>query len=636
MSRVIGLDFGTTNSAVGVIRSDRADKVDFSSLDSDEPHPSVVWYSGGSAVVGREAKRRLTDSAGSDDAIRSPKRLLGQEQDVVVAGRPRAAEEVVGEVLRFLREGAARHDQTFDRAVVTIPVALDGDGRRQLRAAAGRAGFRIEQFVHEPHAALFGYLREHPETAREMARFNGQHMMVVDWGGGTLDVTLCRLVNGVLAQVTSAGDDAVGGDWFDRNLMHEVRDRHAKLFGLAAGQLDRVPGADARLWEQCELAKKELSSKPSSTVYVPNYFRGSTGATIKVNLSRGDLDRSAAPLLDAGFGLIERVLEGAGLNERSVALCLATGGMARMPAIRERLLERFGLSRLHEPERGDLAIAGGAAWIAHDRAELRLAKPIEVLLASGNYVPLLRAGAALPREGKGINLPDLDLYCADPRDGHAKVELARPVSPTAASTSACRKPYGVLLVRVDPTARPLLEPVALKGTIDHDLVARLSAISELRRDKVTLEVTNLEFGLALHASGKPSEDSSTGEPAAVPGSKALQGAVMLRSNITVRKNSWPALLATHGWADVPGELISEYRSFIPWSGYQLNERQRNEEAYYRLCGLCKKTMYESQWNGCDDCAARQCGLSTKDAAKRRALLLVEWEQVSRASSNQST
>ena len=278
-----------------------------------------------------------------------------------------------------------------------------------------------------------------------------------------------------------------------------------------------------------------------------------------------------------------------------------------MPAIRQRLLERFDPSRLHEPERGDLAIAGGAAWVAYDRTDLRLAKPFEVLLASGNYVPLIRAGTVLPREGQEIRLPDLDLYCADPRDGHAKIELARPISPKVPSTSSPRAPYDYLLVKVDQFARPLRERVELRGCIDHDLVVQLSARSTLRDDIATTEVMDLEFGLALpHAA---EQSGSPGVSADEKSSSSLTpGAVLIRSNVTGGEDCW---------ADVPGELIGELRSFIPWPNYRFSDRQKDEEGYYSMCALCRRTMYDLHWNGCDDCAARGHGPSRMEAAKRR-------------------
>jgi hypothetical protein len=285
-----------------------------------------------------------------------------------------------------------------------------------------------------------------------------------------------------------------------------------------------------------------------------------------------------------------------------------------MPAIRQRLLERFGPSRLHEPERGDLAIAAGAAWIAHDRTELRLAKPIEVLLASGNYVPLVRAGTALPREGQDIKLPDLDLYCADPRDGHAKIELARPRRPTALSTASPRVPYDYLLVKVDPNAQPLRERVELRGTIDQDLVVRLSARSTLRGDAAATEVMDLEFGLDLRDGNRQNEDpesEETGIPAAF---KPSHSAVLLRPNVTFYEG---------GLLDVPGELISELLPFIPWPGYRHTDRQRAEEGYYLPCARCRRTMYDLESDGCDWCAARRLGPSTEEAAKRRMTLSAE-------------
>src|SRR5207247_1284849 len=128
--------------------------------------------------------------------VRSPKRLLEQDAPVHVAGRDLDPRDVIAEVLEFLRRDAAAGQATryqVDRAVVTIPVKLNGLGRRRLREAANRAGIRVVQFVHEPLAALYAYLRSQSDYRRRLAELDGCRILVFDWGGGTLDLTLCQV-----------------------------------------------------------------------------------------------------------------------------------------------------------------------------------------------------------------------------------------------------------------------------------------------------------------------------------------------------------------------------------------------------------------------------------------------------------
>src|SRR4051812_16888231 len=163
MAEVFGLDFGTTNSLAAVVINEEPIVIG----ESGRPVPSVVQYHGADVVVGERAKRQLTEHKlgviGS--IVRAPKRYLGHGQDVRVGGVARSPSDIVSDVLSYVRDVARdeRPELPFDRAVATIPVTLDGTGRRDLRAAARKAGIEIVQFVHEPLAALYGYLRAQPD-----------------------------------------------------------------------------------------------------------------------------------------------------------------------------------------------------------------------------------------------------------------------------------------------------------------------------------------------------------------------------------------------------------------------------------------------------------------------------------------
>jgi len=168
----------------------------------------------------------------------------------------------------------------------------------------------------------------------------------------------------------------------------------------------------------------------------------------------------------------------------------------RMPRIRERLDELFGIARVPRLPHGDRIISEGAAWIARDRTRLSLAKPLELLHADDSYVTVLPAGTQLPLENETTR-QDLGMYCVDPRDGYAKFHFARPEWPNRTQPFDRRLPYATLLVGVDTSARPLLERLEVEVSIDHDLVAELSARSSLAADLQTTEVHDLEFGLRV-------------------------------------------------------------------------------------------------------------------------------------------
>jgi molecular chaperone DnaK (HSP70) len=409
---------------------------------------------------------------------------------------------VVADVIAYLKADATDRrlaDVTFDQAVMTIPVAMDGRARRELRDAALRSGIRVIQFVHEPLAALYAYLRRQPDFNRAVAELEGELVLVFDWGGGTLDLTLCTITKGTLTQVANLGNDRVGGDRFDDLLRNEVRRRHAAQHNLDAS-FDTLPGAEAKLIEACEQTKIELSTRPSSRVFVANYLRSDDpDRTLEVVISRNELEALTRSLVDDGIGSINAILERVRREAPSVALCLTTGGMMRMPYIRERLLEIFGALRLPQVPDGDLIIAEGAAWIANDRRRLRLAKPFEILLADDSYVALVSERTDLPVEGQS-HVRTFGMYCVDPRDGFARLQFARPRWPGRAQKADTRTTYATLLVAVDPTATPLLERLEVNLEIDHDLVVTVGVSSSLFEDTDQVEIHELEFGLGLTAS----------------------------------------------------------------------------------------------------------------------------------------
>ena len=601
---VFGLDFGTTNSLAAYIEGDQAVAL----LDQGRPHPSVVWYHGTECVVGRKAKTQLSERAVGvvGDFVRSPKRYLGTGESIHVAGRILKPAEVVAEIVRYLREHARSRGlsgREFDRAVLTIPVHLTGQGRQELREAAGGAGIRVDQFVHEPLAALYGHLRPLPDFRRELAALRDQEVLVFDWGGGTLDLTLCRFQRGTVVQIQNLGNDLVGGDRFDERLVNFVKERHARAHGLASWPGESA-GAQARLLEECEIAKIDLSTRTAHTVFVRNYLRVDGPARdLHVVITRDDLVTLTCDLVQDGTATVDRLLTSAGQKDAAIAFCLVTGGMVRMPYIREQLQQRFGLSRVRFAEHGDRIIAQGAAWIAHDRHRLCLAKPFEILDADNTYVPIIHAGQALPVEGHTKQVP-VNFYCVDPRDGVAKLQFARPKQPSRVQPPDPRQVYTTLMLRVDPRARPLVERLAVIITIDENLVVYVSAESTVRLDKVDAAIHDLEFGLRLDGSSAPMGGGDTDEGSGADSAHTQSGArpvanpaaVALRSNVTRHDMRTDV---------IPGEMIK-------WDTQSaITDRQRQEHEYYIPCCHCHRLLYEIQRDGCTDPSCPESGLPMK-------------------------
>lgn len=575
MGHVVGFDFGTTNSLISLVQGGRA--VNF--LDAERPIPSVVCYEGTKVLAGREAKERLS-KAGLGvhrNVVRSPKMFLGRDA-VTVEGVERSPVDMVADIVRHVVKQAGtstRELKGIDAAVVTIPVNMVGFQRRALRDAFRRANVRIVQFVHEPLAALYGYFRTE-DVAKALRQYDQKLVLVFDWGGGTLDLTLCRPMDGMVVQVLNDGTDEVGGDVFDEALMAHLVQKVYQERGLGS-ETAVQPGARERLLDRCERAKIDLSTRRSVAIFVNSYFKGLKDDDFQCELSQEELEQVVSPLLEKGFRRIQTLLDAAGFSSQQVALCLATGGMANMPAVQQRLHEWFGPQRVSIPDSTATLIAEGAAWIAADKAGLHLAKTVEVVMARNSYLPLVKAGTPMPREGEQPTR-SLDLYCVDPRDGLAKIQLCAPVRPgTSIPSSDPRVALETLTVEVDSRARPFTERLGVTVTITDDLILQVDARSTDRGTRSAAEVHSLEFGLAF-----PVDDGGVPKiPADVVAGMTHtheRGAVTFRANVSSTNDNWSL---------VPGEFAYEVTK-NDYNRVELTEIQRREHLYYQLCANCHR------------------------------------------------
>ena len=574
---VVGFDFGTTNSLISLVRGGRT--INF--LDEDQrPIPSIVCYEGARTIVGREARERLAQAGLGihGNIIRSPKMYLGRDS-VFVEGTERRPVQIVADVVQHVRQTALGRQEldAIAGAVVTIPVDMQGYQRRALRDAFRLAGMPIVQFVHEPLAALYGFFRTQDLDAT-LRRYDRKLILVFDWGGGTLDLTLCRLAGDTILQLMNDGTEEVGGDVFDQTLMNrlvqdirELRDIHAEV--------GTHQGAEARLIDRCERAKIDLSARSRVTIYVSSFFRDIPEEEFDYDLGLQELETIVQPLVDKGLTRITQLLDDAGYSPEQVALCLATGGMSNMPAIRRRLHELFGPERVHIPDDTATIIAEGAAWIAADRAGLQLAKNVELELARNSYLPLVKAGTAMPKEGE-IQRHPFHLYCTDPRDGVAKFQICTPRRPgSSVLPNEPRIHMQNVTVGVDDKARAFHERLELDIRINDDLILKAHARSLNRGDEDTGEVHNLEFGLRLPAeTPDPTSDVSDESDALSSLSDATPrlGSVSIRSNLSDRVD--PSL--------VPGEFLYQYDRHYFDTRRNPPRYQVREKLYYQPCSLC--------------------------------------------------
>ena len=499
--RVFGLDFGTTNSLAALVADGEVRAL---TDDEEKPHPSVVWYRGSETVVGRAARTHIDslDGGGAPGFVRSPKMRLRREGPVHVNGRALDPSDIVSEVLAHVRSEAERlHGHRMDRAVMTVPVDFAGPQRRALRQAARKAGISVVHFVHEPAAALYAYVRNQPDFLHQLALLENKAVLVFDWGGGTLDLSVCRILGGVVMQIANRGNNEIGGDRFDERLRNHIRDKHSEQYGIVDLAAREQPGAAAALLNQCELAKIELSDHDRYTVLAKDYLAGAKRErNLSVDITRSELESLSRDLVYKGLQEIDIAMEQARLDRHDIELCIATGGMVNMPAIWNGLVERFG-ARVPTLINRDRIIAEGAAWVAHDELALRLSKPLEILVAGGqgrgNWLPLVDTDFALPVENKTAAAANRRFYCTDPRDGLAVFELGKPRNVGLVQPEDERETLAVLSLPVDRTARPLLERLECEVQIDHDYIAKVTVISKVENRSESKEIHSLDFGLSL-------------------------------------------------------------------------------------------------------------------------------------------
>jgi actin-like ATPase involved in cell morphogenesis len=586
---IVGIDFGTSNSLVTYIeKTDGGHAVAL--LDGKDPHPSVLWYEGNKVVCGRQAKEQLSQSDGSqaENIVKSPKLLLGKRIPVPIAGVEHTPSQVSAELLKFLRDHAttklASH-KPFTEAVITIPVTMQGPGRRALREAAHLAGIGVVQFVHEPLAALYGYYRKSPLREAELQRMENRVALVFDWGGGTLDMTLVRVREGNLCQIQNLGLDTVGGDEFDRALMHFCMNRFMQEHGIHEDCFQL--GQDKILLDQCEQAKIMLSSREQTVIFVPNFARvDGKSRNLECTLTRADLDEATAPLVDLATRALRTLLQRADLAPAGIELCLATGGMVLMPTIHARLLELFDGRRVPKPSAIGSAtlISEGAAWIAHDGSRLTLSKPVELEMASGQYLALIEEGLELPfRENHWCDEAKT-FYCTDPTDGKAKFILTRPRWPGHTHRMDARDVYKEVLLDVDARVGGMFQRLQVKLAIDSNLVLTATCtalgLNYEPYATTTAEVHDLEFGLQLPQRHEVAAGGGGYRPAAIREDRERRrGGIALRSNVS----------DTHGrWHEVPGDVVERFNPIYfdprnaPGSldGQTALRRQLRERDYY--------------------------------------------------------
>ena len=347
MSKIIGIDLGTTNSAVAVLEGNEAKII--ANPEGNRTTPSVVSFKNGEIQVGEVAKRQAVTNP---NAISSIKRHIGEAgYKVDVEGKSYTPQEISAMILQYIKGFAEDYlGEKVEKAVITVP-AYFNDAQRQATKDAGKiAGLEVERIVNEPTAAALAYGLD--KTDRD------EKILVFDLGGGTFDVSILELGDGVFDVLSTAGDNHLGGDDFDNKIIDYMVAEFKKENSIDLSQ-DKM--ALQRLKDAAEKAKKDLSGVSSTQISLPFITAGESGPLhLEMTLTRAKFDELTADLVERTKVPVRQALKDAGLSQSEIDEVILVGGSTRIPAVVEAVRKETG----KEPNKSvnpDEVVAMGAA-----------------------------------------------------------------------------------------------------------------------------------------------------------------------------------------------------------------------------------------------------------------------------------
>lgn len=416
-SKIIGIDLGTTNSCVAIMEGGSPKVI--ASAEGGRTTPSVVGYKGGERLVGTAAKRQAVTN--HDRTIFSSKRFIGRKYAEVVSeiktvpykvtqnsngdavfeieGKIVTPEEVAAQVLMKMKETAEAYlGETITEAVITVP-AYFNDSQRQSTKDAGRiAGLDVKRIIPEPTAAALAY---------GLDKQHDKKIAVFDLGGGTFDISILEIGDGVFEVLSTNGDTHLGGDDFDNAILHWMLDEFKKEHGI---DLSKDKMALQRLRDAAEKAKIELSGTQTTEINQPFITMDATGPKhLALTLSKAKLESLVHDLIERTAEPCIKALKDAGLAKEKIDEVILVGGMSRMPAVEKKVKEIFG----REPHKGvnpDEVVAIGAAIqgavLTGDVKDVLLLDVIPLTLGietlGGVLTPIVERNTTIPTQKKQV------------------------------------------------------------------------------------------------------------------------------------------------------------------------------------------------------------------------------------------
>ena len=347
MSKIIGIDLGTTNSCVAVMEGGKP--VVIPNGEGQRTTPSIVAFSkNGERLVGDPAKRQAVTNV--DRTVASVKRQMGTNRKVKIDGKKYSPQEISAMILQKLKKDAEEYlGEAVEQAVITVP-AYFSDAQRQATKDAGKiAGLKVERIINEPTAAALAY---------GLDKSQSQKIMVYDLGGGTFDVSIIEIGDGVVEVLATAGDNHLGGDDFDARIVDYLLEEFKRQERI---DLSKDRTAVQRIMEEAEKAKRELSSAMTVQINLPFITTDSSGPKhMDITLTRAKFQELTDDLVDHTSGPVNQALSDAGISASQLHMVLLVGGSTRMPAVSEKVKRLTGM----EPSKSlnpDECVALGAA-----------------------------------------------------------------------------------------------------------------------------------------------------------------------------------------------------------------------------------------------------------------------------------
>ncbi|MCC7569194.1 MAG: Hsp70 family protein, partial [Candidatus Methanofastidiosa archaeon] len=345
MGKVLGIDLGTTNSCMAIVEGGKATVIP--NIEGERTTPSVVAFKGGERIVGSMAKRQAVTN--TERTIRSIKRLIGTDKKVTVDGKEYTPQEISAMILSKLRSDAENYlGEKITDAVITVPAYFNDSQRQATKDAGTIAGLNVLRIINEPTASALAYGLDKED----------QTILVYDLGGGTFDVSILEMGDGVFEVKSTSGDTRLGGDDWNERVVSWIVGEFGKESGIDL-RSDKV--AMQRVSDAAEKAKIELSTMVETHISLPFIAMAADGPkNLEVTLTRAKLESLTEDLLERTLGPIRRAMSDAKIEAEKIDKILLVGGQTRAPAVRE-LIKKYFAKEPYKNINPDECVAMGAA-----------------------------------------------------------------------------------------------------------------------------------------------------------------------------------------------------------------------------------------------------------------------------------